>query len=165
MFYGCWSPVWLSARHFSNSPALTPMHSYVVLGFSQYPASCFSISAVNHCVFLKSCRYTKYRHLLENKHSLSFPLRFQEFKAYFIYTHICKCFYLLEQSLNLTMQVYVIYLLTNLLHFEDQYNALPTFEKCNYGQFICWAVYKYRFSQCLPVKQIFNHLSIFAMQQ
>lgn len=124
MFYGCWSPVWLSARHFSNSPALTPMHSYVVLGFSQYPASCFSISAVNHCVFLKSCCYTKYRRLLENKHSQSFPLRFHEFKAYFIYTHICKCFYLLEQSLNLITQVYAIYLLTKLLHFEDRYNAL-----------------------------------------
>lgn len=42
MFYGCSSPFWLSARHFSNSPALTPMLSYVVLGFSQYLDSCFS---------------------------------------------------------------------------------------------------------------------------
>lgn len=68
MLHGCWSPFWLPARHSSNSPPLTPMLSYLVLGFSKYLNSCSSISAVNPYIFPEKLSLYKIQVLPRTSH-------------------------------------------------------------------------------------------------
>lgn len=95
------------------------MHSYVVLGFSQYPDSCFSISAVNHYVFPEKPALYRTQALARNKDSLSLPLCSQVFKVYFR-QFIFKKILPWAHGFMWLMQP---------PHFEEQYDAVPTLER------------------------------------